>query len=102
MNIMRKDHISFVYILANKRNGALYVGVTSDLIKRIWQHKNKEFQGFTLKHGIDKLVYFEEHFTIIEAINREKIIKRWHRQWKMQLIEKDNPNWDDLYIRMIE
>ena len=68
----------------------------------MWQHKNKEFKGFTNIYNIDKLVYFEEHFTIIEAINREKKIKKWHRQWKIQLIEKNNPNWDDLYIRMIE
>ncbi|MFA6526258.1 MAG: GIY-YIG nuclease family protein [Candidatus Buchananbacteria bacterium] len=99
---MRKDHLSFVYILSNSRNGTLYIGVTSDLIKRMWQHKNKEFKGFTNIYNIDKLVYFEEHFTIIEAINREKKIKKWHRQWKIQLIEKNNPNWDDLYIRMIE
>ena len=102
MNIMRKDHLSFVYILANKRNGTLYVGVTSDLMKRIWQHKSKELQGFAEKYGADKLVYFEEHFSITDAINREKELKRFRRQWKMELIENMNPDWNDLYIKMIE
>ena len=99
---MRKDHLSFVYILASNRNGTLYVGVTSNLIKRIWQHKSKEFKGFTDKYNIDKLVYFEQYYTIIEAIDRERKIKKWHRQWKIKLIEKDNPNWDDLYVKMVE
>ncbi len=102
INNMRKDHLSFVYIVANKRNGTLYIGVTSNLIKRIWQHKNKELKGFASLYNIDKLVYFEDCFTIMDAINREKEIKRFKRQWKIDLIEKSNPNWDDLYIKMIE
>jgi len=91
------EKVSYVYILANKRNGTLYIGVTHDLIKRIWQHKNKISQGFTNKHDIDKLVYYEEHKDIIEAIRREKALKKWLRSWKLQLIEKSNPNWVDLY-----
>lgn len=90
----------YVYILANKQNGTLYVGVTSDLIKRIWQHKNKSFSGFTAKHNINKLVYYEQHFDMLEAIKREKMLKRLPRKWKLILIQKDNPNWIDLYEKL--
>ena len=88
---------SYVYILASKRNGTLYIGVTTDLIKRVWEHKNKLIPGFTAKYGISKLVYYEQHNAIMEAIRREKALKKWLRKWKLALIEADNPNWIDLY-----
>ena len=88
---------SYVYILARERNGTLYIGVTSDLIKRVWQHKNKLVPGFTTKYKVNKLVYYEQHSDIVEAIKREKTLKTWLRKWKLQLIEKNNPNWIDLY-----
>ena len=86
----------YVYLLANKRNGTLYVGVTSNLEQRIWEHKNKRYKGFTSKYGVDKLVWYEELSDISEAIYREKLIKRWKRQYKLNVIEKDNPEWIDL------
>jgi len=86
-----------VYILANKRNGTLYVGVTSNLAKRIWEHKNNMVNGFTSRYGIHSLVWYEVHDNIESAIEREKRIKNWKRAWKLDLIEKANPNWLDLY-----
>lgn len=87
----------FVYILASKKNGTLYIGVTSDLIKRVWQHKNKLADGFTQEHGIDSLVYFEETTDVVSAITREKQMKKWNRLWKIRLIEENNPTWKDLF-----
>ena len=92
---MNKDF--YVYILASKRNGTLYIGVTSDLIKRIWQHKERLVDGFTKKYDVKKLVYYEQHETAENAIHREKRLKEWKRQWKLKLIEKFNPAWKDLY-----
>lgn len=92
---------AYVYITANKRNGTLYVGVTSDLIKRVWQHKNKLVDGFTNKYDVSFLMYYEEHDDIKEAIQREKRIKKWERAWKLKLIEEMNPNWKDLYDEII-
>jgi putative endonuclease len=86
-----------VYILASKKNGTLYVGVTSDLIKRIWQHKNDFVDGFTKKYAVHDLVYYEIHETMESAIIREKNIKAWKRAWKVELIEKSNLIWRDLY-----
>ncbi len=86
-----------VYILASKRNGTLYIGVTSDLVKRVWQHKNDVHEGFTKKYGIHTLVYYEIHTDMTEAIVREKRLKKWNRAWKIELIEKDNPQWHDLW-----
>ena len=86
-----------VYILANKRNGTLYVGVTSDLPKRIWEHKSKFVKGFTSKYGVDKLVWYEMHGTMMDAIEREKTLKNWKRYWKLKIIEEMNPEWRDLY-----
>ena len=86
-----------VYIITNKKNGTLYVGVTSDLPKRIWQHKNKVVDGFSKKYNLDKLVYYEVHSGPKEAIKREKRLKFWQRKWKIDLIRKSNPNWEDLY-----
>jgi putative endonuclease len=86
-----------VYILASKRNGTLYIGVTSNLPQRIWQHQNNQVEGFTTKYGVKKLVYFEQHENAANAITREKQLKKWNRAWKLKLIEKDNPQWKDLY-----
>ena len=86
----------YVYILASKRNGTLYIGMTSNLIKRVWQHKNKFIPGFTEKYNVIDLVYYEIHEDPINAIIREKQIKKWNRAWKISLIESDNPEWSDL------
>lgn len=91
-----------VYLLANQRNTVLYVGVTSDLIGRIYQHKNKIYKGFTSKYNVDKLVYYEDWDTSNDAIAREKQIKGWRRMRKEELINKDNPLWNDLYQDIIE
>ena len=88
---------AYVYILFNKRNGTIYVGVTSDLAKRIYEHKNKTFDGFTKKYGIDKLGYFEVFDDIENAIKREKALKGSSRARKLKLIERTNPDWNDLY-----
>ena len=86
-----------VYIMASKRNGTLYIGVTGDLVKRIWQHKNNLAEGFTNKYQIHSLVYFELHADMYGAIQREKQLKKWNREWKLRLIEEGNPDWRDLY-----
>jgi putative endonuclease len=86
-----------VYILASGKNGTFYIGVTSNLPKRIYEHKQKLVAGFTKKYGVDKLVYFEDQGNIEAAITREKQLKKWNRAWKIELIEKDNPSWKDLY-----
>jgi len=92
----------FVYIITNKRNGTLYIGVTNNLIRRIYEHKNKIIDGFSKKYGLDKLVYFEEFPSIEEAIKREKYLKGKKRQFKIDLIEKSNKKWEDLYYRIIK
>ena len=92
----------YVYILASKPYGTLYTGVTSDLTQRIAQHKKKTLKGFTSKYNVDKLVYYEIHFDGHEAFRREKQIKKWKRQWKINLIEKDNPHWEDRYFELLE
>lgn len=91
----------YVYILCSKRNGTLYAGVTSDLIKRIYEHKNDLVTGFTQKYGVHHLVWYEIHESCESAIKREKQIKKWKRAWKLKLIEKNNPYWDDLYEGML-
>jgi putative endonuclease len=90
-----------VYILASKRNGTLYIGVTSNLPQRLWQHKANLVEGFTKRYHTHHLVYFELHSTMPEAIKREKQMKAWKRQWKVNLIEKENPAWRDLYSDII-
>ena len=90
-----------VYILASKPNGTLYVGVTSNLAGRIWQHKNTLVDGFTKKHSVHRLVYYEAHTEMVEAISREKRIKRWNRAWKIRLIEINNPEWLDLWHELV-
>jgi putative endonuclease len=87
---------AWIYILSNRPNGSLYVGVTTDLPKRVWEHKSGTIAGFTKRYGIGNLVYFEGHDDIAAAIQREKTIKAWRRAWKVRLIVKDNPDWADL------
>ena len=87
----------YTYIMASKRNGTLYIGVTSDLIKRVYEHKNDLVEGFTNRYSVHYLVYFEQHEDITAAIHREKRLKEWQRNWKLALIEIDNPEWADLY-----
>lgn len=87
----------FVYIMASKKNGTLYIGVTGDLARRVWQHKNNVHEGFTQKYAVHHLVWYEVHREVAEAIQREKQMKKWRRQWKINLIEQENPDWKDLY-----
>jgi putative endonuclease len=87
----------YVYILASRRDGAIYVGVTSDLVKHVYEHRGKFVSGFTSRYNITCLVWFEVHDDPIAAITREKQLKKWRRAWKIALIEKDNPDWRDLY-----
>ena len=91
----------YVYILASDKNGTLYIGVTSDLAKRIYEHKNHTFKGFTQKYNIEKLVHYEIFDDIYDAIKREKTLKEWKRNWKKDLIEKNNPEWKDLYEEIV-
>jgi len=90
-----------VYLMASRRNGTLYVGVTSDLIKRAWEHKNNIVEGFTKRYGIHVLVWYELHPTMESAIQRERALKEWKRAWKLELIEKVNPQWQDLYSNLL-
>ena len=94
---MRMKKQAAVYILASKYNGTLYIGVTSNLIQRIWQHKEDLLEGFTQKYTVHFLVYYELHEEMPTAILREKQLKKWNRQWKINLIEKSNPEWKDLW-----
>jgi putative endonuclease len=98
---MNNDKKGYIYILFNKRNGTLYTGVTSDLVKRIYEHKTKATEGFTAKYGTDKLGYYEEWGDIVSAIEREKQIKGGSRKKKLALIENMNPEWEDLYEKII-
>jgi putative endonuclease len=94
-----KDY--YVYILCNFRNGTLYIGVTNNLVKRIYEHKSDFVEGFTKKYKVHRLVYFEQTSSIESAINREKQLKKWNRKWKLELIERKNPEWNDLYNEII-
>ena len=87
-----------VYLLASGRYGTLYLGVTNDLSRRVWQHKTKAVSGFSAKYGVDRLVWYEAYERIDEAIAREKMLKKWRRDWKVNLIEEMNPDWSDLYL----
>ncbi len=91
----------YIYILASKKNGTLYIGVTSDLIRRVQEHKAKIADGFTKKYNVDKLMYYEQTENVNSALDREKSLKKWKRDWKIRLIEEENPNWDDLYFNII-
>ncbi len=93
---MQREFGPTVYLLCSRRNGTLYTGVTSDLIQRVHQHRQGTIPGFTLEYGVKRLVWFEQHATMELAIQREKRIKKWNRAWKLELIEKDNPDWNDL------
>ena len=91
----------YIYILSSQKNGTLYVGVTSDIIKRVYEHKAKLRKGFTTKYNVNQLVYYEIWGTAQEAIAREKQVKHWNRIWKIKRIEQDNPEWKDLYEKLI-
>ena len=90
-----------IYILASQRNGTLYIGATSDLVQRVWQHKTHEVEGFSNRYGVDKLVHFELFEDMLSAIAREKQLKKWNRAWKLELIESQNPTWRDLWDEII-
>ena len=91
----------FVYLITNKRYGTLYVGVTRDLVKRIYEHRSKFVEGFTKRHDLRRLVWYEAHEDVTAAIAREKLIKKWHRDWKINLIQAMNPEWNDLYDTIV-
>lgn len=91
----------YVYILASQKNGTLYIGATNDLIRRIYEHKSKQVPGFTSKYSVSCLVYYEPSNDVESAIKREKQLKSWNRKWKLELIEKNNPSWNDLYDQLI-
>jgi len=90
-----------VYMLASRRNGTLYVGVTSSIARRVWEHRNHLIEGFTKRHHVTHLVWYELHGSMEEAIRREKAIKEWRRGWKLELIERSNPEWLDLYDALL-
>ena len=94
-------HTYYVYIMASKRNGTLYIGVTIDLIRRVYEHKNNLVEGFTNKFRVHKLVYWEQSENVDSALQREKQLKKWNRQWKLALIEEHNANWQDLYEQLL-
>ena len=94
--MLKTTHQYYVYILTNQKNGTLYIGMTNSLERRVFEHKQKLLKGFTLKYGLDKLVYFEQYQYVSDAILREKRMKKWKRQWKINLIEEENPQWLDL------
>ncbi len=96
-----RTNMGYVYILTNKQNGTLYIGVTSDLIQRVYQHKNDLTDGFSKKYSAHILVYYEQYQDMISAIKREKQLKWWERKWKLALIEKNNPYWNDLYEQIL-
>lgn len=87
----------FVYIMASAKNGTIYIGMTNDLVRRVFEHKNSLVDGFSKKYGSKSLVYFEQHDTADHVMTREKQMKKWYRKWKLELIEKTNPKWNDLY-----
>lgn len=91
------DKTFYVYMLASARYGTVYLGVTSNLVKRIWEHREGVIDGFTNRHGVEHLVWFEVHTDAISAITREKQLKKWNREWKIKLIQQENPYWRDLY-----
>ena len=95
-----RDRCYYVYMLASGRNGTLYIGVTNDIARRTWQHRNGEVEGFTKKYGVHILVWYEVHGDVHAAIAREKQLKGWNRAWKIRMIEKNNSGWNDLYDRM--
>ena len=91
-----------VHLLASSKNGTLYVGVTSDLVRRVWQHREHLAEGFTARYGVTRLVWYEQHETMESAIIREKRIKKWNRAWKVRLIEQHNPDWQDIWSSLLD
>ena len=91
----------YVYFMSNSRDGTIYVGITNDLVRRVYEHRTNAVPGFTARYNLKRLVYFEEHSTAANAIQREKTIKHWVRAWKMDLIERNNPDWNDLYDQIV-
>jgi putative endonuclease len=100
-NAAMRAHLYYVYILASRRNGTLYIGVSNDVMRRTWEHKNDLAASFTKKYGVHVLVYYELYNDIEVAIAREKRFKKWNRAWKIRLIEKDNSGWNDLYEKLL-
>jgi putative endonuclease len=96
-----RDRHPAVYILASQKNGTLYIGVTSDLVQRAWQHRDLDVPGFTGRYGVKHLVWYEQHATMEHAITREKRLKNWNRAWKLRLIEERNPDWRDLWPEIL-
>jgi putative endonuclease len=94
---MSRERVFWVYLLASRVGGTLYIGVTNDLVRRVYEHRSKFVPGFTRRYGVRRLVYFEQFSNIEAAIQREKQLKKWNRRWKIRLIEESNPNWVDLY-----
>jgi putative endonuclease len=94
---MSRDHRYYVYVLASERNGTLYIGVTNNIVRRVYEHREGLVEGFTRQYAVKQLVHFEEYSDVQLAIQREKRLKKWKRDWKMRLIEKSNPDWVDLY-----
>ena len=95
---MNAEKQYYVYMLASSKHGTIYIGVTSNLLRRVWEHKEGVIEGFTSKYKVHKLVWYEVHQEVREAILREKRLKRWNREWKIRLIEENNPDWSDLYF----
>ena len=96
-----REHLYFVYFLASQRNGTLYTGVTNDVFRRTYEHKTDLIEGFTKKYGVHRLVWYQIHESILSAIQREKSLKKYKRDWKINLIERDNPYWEDLYPALV-
>ena len=99
---MGQEHGYWVYILASKIGGTLYIGVTNDLVRRVYEHRESQTPGFTKRYHVHRLVYFEQHSNIDAAITREKQMKKWNRAWKVRLIEEQNPNWLDLWPDIVQ
>lgn len=97
---MYRDY--YVYIMASRKNGAIYIGVTNDLLRRVYEHRNEMVDGFTKKYNVRRLVYYEHTNDVYGAIEREKALKKWNRRWEIELIESVNPDWEDLYEQLIK
>jgi putative endonuclease len=100
MDVMQ-DRQYYVYMMSNQPYGTLYVGITNDLVRRVWEHKNGFVDGFTDRHELKRVVWYEIHGSAYEAIRREKLIKKWHRDWKVNRVQEMNPGWEDLYSKII-
>lgn len=96
-----EETVYYVYVLASRKHGTLYIGVTGNLLKRLWEHREGLVEGFTTRYGVTCLVYYEAFGDVRAAIQREKTMKKWPREWKVNLIERDNPHWTDLYPAMV-